>query len=58
MVEEVLNIHRLPSGESVDDDDIVIACPSLCRVGADETVPAGDNVAAWRSNSGAGLGLS
>jgi hypothetical protein len=32
MVEEVLDVLPPPSGEVVDDDDVVVLCECVCKV--------------------------
>jgi len=47
-----------PGGEVVDDDDVVVLCQGVCKVGADEAGPAGDDVAHEEVTLGGCLGLS
>jgi hypothetical protein len=50
---------RLPGGEVVDDDDVVILSQGVGKVRADEAGPAGDDVAHEEIMAlSAGLGLS
>ncbi len=54
----MLDVHPPAGGEVVDDDDVVILCQGVGKVGPDEAGPAGDDVAHEESMMGSGLGLS
>ena len=41
----MLDVLPPPSGEVVDDDDVMVLCQRICKVRADEAGPAGDDVA-------------
>jgi hypothetical protein len=54
----VLDVFPPPGGEVVNDDDVVVACQRVRKVGTDEPSPAGDDVAHEEFTLSAGLGLS
>jgi len=56
--EEVLDLLPPPGGEVLDDDNVVVLCECVCKVGTDEAGPAGDDGAHEEVMLSAGLALS